>query len=80
MFLYRECSNYYRFEFSLKAVGFNDVEWKEGWRRLDAAYGWCVEQFGSESSGEGLWYCEQGIATIYLRRPEDAFAFRMRWC
>lgn len=57
-----------------------DDRWRAGWRRLAAAYEWCTEQFGSEFNGNGIWYCEQGIATIYFKSETDACAFRLRWC
>jgi hypothetical protein len=45
------------------------------------AYAWCEENFGTYGEqGWPLTIWSASVNTFFVRKDDDAFAFRMRWC
>lgn len=39
---------------------------------------WCISQFGPP--GQSRWSMSRGGGCLFFRYPNDAFAFKLRWC
>lgn len=46
----------------------------------DMVLTWCVEQFGIGGLDDEHRWHSAGYDTVFIRRDEDAFSFKLRWC